>query len=182
MYPHKPPTCNKPPQMSHPGFKTEVTYSQPKNSPAFQNKMSSKAFGGATPGEDEYLELSDFLGQQRTKYDELRTTYRAKQKNLKDLEAECEHLARITHLNDTSTDIFKDKSMALNKQLEEIRGRTEDGQFRSATYHHMLNRLEDDRLLLDKQLERLQHSQSMLIYIRLERPRKLFHDVADERR
>ena len=119
--------------------------------------MSSKAFGGATPGEDEYLELSDFLGQQRTKYDELRTTYRAKQKNLKDLEAECEHLARITHLNDTSTDIFKDKSLALNKQLEEIRGRTEDGQFRSATYHHMLNRLEDDRLLLDKQLERLQH-------------------------
>jgi len=119
--------------------------------------MSSKAFGGAIPGEDEYLELSDFLGQQRTKYDELRTTYRAKQKNLKDLETECEHLARITHLNDTSTDVFRDKSMQLNKQLEQIRGRTDEGQFRSATYRHMLSRLEDDRLLLDKQLERLQH-------------------------
>ena len=119
--------------------------------------MSSKAFGGAIPGEDEYLELSDFLGQQRTKYDELRTTYREKQKILKDLQGECEHLERITELNDTSTDVFRDKSMKLNKQLEEIRTRTEDGQFRTSTYRHMLGRLEGDRLLLDKQLERLQH-------------------------
>ena len=50
-----------------------------------------------------------------------------------------------------------DKSMKLNKQLEEIRTRTEDGQFRTSTYRHMLGRLEGDRLLLDKQLERLQH-------------------------
>ena len=45
---------------------------------------------GAVPGEEEYLELSDFLGAQRTKYDELRTTYREKQRVLKALEAECE--------------------------------------------------------------------------------------------
>jgi len=119
--------------------------------------MSAKAFGGAVPGEDEYLELSEFLGQQRTKYDELRTTYREKQKVLKTLQDECEHLARITHLNDTSTDVFRDNSMALNKKLVQIRARTEEGQFRSSTYRHMLNRLEGDRLLLDKQLERLQH-------------------------
>jgi hypothetical protein len=66
-------------------------------------------------------------------------------------------LERITELNDTSTDVFRDKSMKLNKQLEEIRTRTEDGYFRTATYRHMLGRLEGDRLLLDKQLERLQH-------------------------
>ena len=87
---------------------------------------------GAVPGEEEYLELSDFLGAQRTKYDELRTTYREKQRVLKALEAECEHLARITHLNDTSTDVFRDQSLALNRQLEEIRARTEDGAHRSA--------------------------------------------------
>ncbi len=112
---------------------------------------------GAVPGEEEYLELSDFLGAQRTKYDELRTTLREKQKVLKDLEGECEHLARITHLNDTSTDVFRDKSMQLNAALDEIRARTDEGQFRSSVYRHMLTRLEDDRLLLDKQLERLQH-------------------------
>ena len=78
-------------------------------------------------------------------------------KILKDLQGECEHLERITELNDTSTDVFRDKSMKLNKQLEEIRTRTEDGQFRTSTYRHMLGRLEGDRLLLDKQLERLQH-------------------------
>ena len=116
-----------------------------------------KFAAGAVPGEEEYLELSDFLGAQRTKYDELRTTYREKQKVLKDLEAECEHLARITHLNDNSTDVFRDKSMKLNAALDEIRGRTEEGQFQSSVYRHMLTRLEDDRLLLDKQLERLQH-------------------------
>ena len=76
---------------------------------------------------------------------------------LKALEAECEHLARITHLNDTSTDVFRDQSMALNKQLEEIRARTEDGAHRTAIYRHMQARLEDDRLLLDRQLERLGH-------------------------
>jgi hypothetical protein len=119
--------------------------------------MSSKEFSGAVPGEDEYLELSEFLGQQRTKYDELCTTYRDKQKVLKALEDECEHLARITHLNDTSTDVFRDKSMELNKKLVAVRKRSEEGQFKSATYQHMLGRLEDDRLLLDKQLERLQH-------------------------
>jgi hypothetical protein len=112
---------------------------------------------GAVPGEEEYLELSDFLGAQRTKYDELRTTYREKQRVLKALEAECEHLARITHLNDTSTDVFRDQSLALNRQLEEIRARTEDGAHRTAVYRHMQARLEDDRLLLDRQLERLGH-------------------------
>ena len=112
---------------------------------------------GAIPGEEEYLELSDFLGAQRTKYDELRTTYREKQRILKALEAECEHLARITHLNDTSTDEFRDKSLALNKQLDEIRARTEDAAHRTAVYKHMQSRLENDQLLLDRQLERLGH-------------------------
>ena len=36
MYLHKSPTCNTLPHMSHLGFKTEVTYRQPKNSPPFQ--------------------------------------------------------------------------------------------------------------------------------------------------
>ena len=132
---------------------------QKKRCNEFLKKMSKAGSfaSGAVPGEEEYLELSDFLGAQRTKYDELRTTYREKQRVLKALEAECEHLARITHLNDTSTDVFRDQSMALNKQLEEIRARTEDGAHRTAIYRHMQARLEDDRLLLDRQLERLGH-------------------------
>ena len=57
---------------------------------------TSGKLGPDMDGEEEYRELSSFLGSQRMQYDELKHVYEEKKRVLKDLQRECAHLNTLS--------------------------------------------------------------------------------------
>ena len=77
----------------------------------------SGALGPDMDGEEEYRELSAFLGSQRMQYDELRHVYDEKKRVLQDLKRECKHLQNLSSHNDGQKVTFQAQVQSLDSRI-----------------------------------------------------------------
>ena len=106
-------------------------------------------------GEEEFRELSDFLGHQRMQYDELRHVYDEKKRVLQELHKECAHLEGLAFANQGQKLSFEQQVQALNKSINEVKEEINTWDFRCASYRHVKSRLTNDKIVMDKRVEEM---------------------------
>ena len=79
------------------------------------------ALGADMDGEEEYRELSAFLGSQRMQYDELKHVYEDKKRVLKDLRRECAHLNTLSSQNDGQKLSFQFQVQSLDSRIKQTK-------------------------------------------------------------
>ena len=115
----------------------------------------SGALGPDMDGEEEYRELSAFLGSQRMQYDELRHVYDEKKRVLQDLKRECKHLQNLSSHNDGQKVTFQAQVQSLDSRITAAKADIEKWNLKCASYQHMKERLVRDKIRMDKRTEEL---------------------------
>ena len=125
--------------------------------PSIQGMASpqSGALGPDMDGEEEYRELSAFLGSQRMQYDELRHVYDEKKRVLQDLKRECKHLQNLSSHNDGQKVTFQAQVQSLDSRITAAKADIEKWNLKCASYQHMKERLVRDKIRMDKRTEEL---------------------------
>ena len=116
---------------------------------------TSGKLGPDMDGEEEYRELSSFLGSQRMQYDELKHVYEEKKRILKDLQRECAHLNTLSSQNDGQKVSFQAQVQSLDLRIKQAKMDIEKWDFKCSSYQHMKERLIQDKIKMDKRTEEL---------------------------